>query len=229
MLIMFVEPRAVRHTLRRGAWGLGVALASFVTVGSAAATLLIFEPAGENFQALDQAYGDRVAATHQDGFIYGGAGGFTPNVTAAYGPIPPALPALWTVGYGDLLNVLFENKDAWGILEIKLAADLGWLVNLSGFDMAAWRDVGPIRSLRVMNAEGDLLFDEADVAIPFSGHVSFAFDPPLVGRSLTIRFDSGNLGSHSDDIGIDNIKFGQQQSPTSVEPETWAGTKSLYR
>ena len=199
------------------------------TATPANATELIFEPTNVNFQPVDQAYGDRVVATAQDGFLYGAAGGATPNVTVSYGPPENTVPEQWTVGYGDLAGVLFDDQDSWGRLEIALATDAGWLVSLSGFDMAAWRVGGAIRSLRVWNGAGELLFDESDVDIPSTGHVHFGFDPPLTARWLTIGFDAGNLGGLSDNIGIDNIEFSQVESPTAVEPGTWARTKAEYR
>jgi len=206
--------------------GLFLALASGRSVE---AIVLTFEPTTKNFQPTDQAYGDRVTAASQNGFEYGPAWGFTPNITVAYGPGSVAEPCQWTVGYADLVGVLFENNDGWGILEITLSADLGTLVELIHFDMAAYSQVGPIRNLRVSNAAGDVLFEESDLLVPHVGHASFPFDPPLVGRALTIRFDSGNLASRSDDIGIDNITFRQAASPTASSPETWSRIKSLYR
>lgn len=227
---MRFEPASHALAPERIGLALGVACALLLlgAFTSARATVLTFEPTAVNFQPTDQAYGDRVTAENQDGFSYGNAWGYTPNITVAYGG-PYALPAQWMLGYGNLGGVLFENRDGWGILEITLSADLGSLVELLHFDMAAYRSVAPIRNLQVRNAAGVLLFNEDDVSIPHVGHVSFDFDPPLLGRALTIQFDSGNLMSHSDDVGIDNITFRQVDSPTGVEPDTWSRTKALYR
>jgi hypothetical protein len=195
----------------------------------AGALELTFDPVDHDFQRIDQGYGDRVTTTPQDGMEYGTAEGFTPNVETSYGPIPPALPSLWRVGYGDLVDVLFEDQDSWGVLEVTFTADPQWNVALHGFDMAAYRSVGPIRSLQVRDGAGTVLFTESDVSIPAVSHRRFEFDPPLEAHVLVLAFDSGNLGQHSDDIGMDNIAFSQVSVPLGVEPSSWGRTKALYR
>jgi hypothetical protein len=195
----------------------------------AAALELTFDPVEENFQPVDQAYGDRVTQTPQDGFSYGIAGGFTPNVEVSYGPIPPAMPHLWTTGYGDLVNVLYEDQDGFGQLEVTFSADPGWRVELHGFDMAAYSTVAPIRRLEVRNGAGDVLFAQDDVAVPHAGHVTFTFDPPLAARWIVLSFDSGNLGSQSDNVCLDNIAFSQAEAALPVEAVSWGRVKSRYR
>lgn len=198
-------------------------------VPPAASTELIFEPTTQAGVPVDAAYGDRVSATAQDGFLYGAGGGFTPNVTVDYGPWDLSDLRRWTTGYGDLEGVLYDEQDGRGYLEVRFAADAGWRTRLEGFDMAAWRVGGSIRFVRVWNGAGDILFEQTDVDVPTTGHLHFAFDPPLEGRWLTIAFDAGNLGTYSDNIGIDNVRFGQGESPTAVEPESWGRTKAGFR
>ena len=222
---------ACHSTARRPTgWAvLAVGLALAGAASPAPATVLIFEPTDRNFQRTDQAYGDRVVATAQDGFLYGADGGFTPNVMVAYGRLPGAFPSQWTFGYGDLQGILFDDEDSFGHLEIELAADAGWWVTLAHFDMAAYRPVAPINDVRVVNGAGDELFRQDGVAVPDVGHISFDFDPPLQGRWLTISFDASNLGGWSDDIGIDNVTFSQMELPTGVDAGSWTRTKALYR
>lgn len=206
-------------------------IASSACVGAAAnsahALELIFDPVDFNFELVDQAYGDRVTMTPQLGFEYGIAHGFTPNVEVAYGP-QGAQPKLYTTGYGDLVNVLFDDLDGFGHLEVTLAADETWEVVLHGFDMAAYSAVGPINAVRVRDGAGTALHVETDVLISASTHTTFAFDPPLRARVVIIEIDSSNLGTRSDDIGIDDIVFGQEMAPVPVERTSWSGVKSRY-
>ncbi|MDH4038701.1 MAG: hypothetical protein OEX18_14000 [Candidatus Krumholzibacteria bacterium] len=195
----------------------------------ARATVLTFDPVALNFEAVSQDYGDRVTTTPENGFEYGTAGGFTPNIVVDYGVLPEALPALWTAGYGDLVNVLFENQDGYGHLEITLTADALWNVVLDGFDMAAYSSVGTINSVSVRDGAGTELFSQTDVQITNTGHDTFSFAPALQGQVLIIAIDTQNLGSRSDDIAIDNITFGQIASPNPVESKTWGGVKALFR
>ncbi len=209
----------------------GAVVVALVAAGAPAAraTELIFEPTVQSGVPVDPAYGDRVVASDQGGFLYGAGGGFTPNVTVDYGPWDLFDIRLWQTGYGDLEGVLYDEQDGRGYLEIDLAADPGWRVSVEGFDMAAWRVGGVIRWVRVWDGAGQVLFEQADVDVPTTGHVHFAFDPPLEGRWVTIAFDAGNLGTFSDNIGIDNIRLGQVAGPTAVEPESWARTKASFR
>ena len=100
---------------------------------AALASILTFDqdPPITNFERVDQAYGDRVTSTTMPGnFLYGEAGeGFTPNVVVDYGPTG-SLPSLWTTGYADLVNALFEDQDGFGVLEVSFTADPGFNVNI---------------------------------------------------------------------------------------------------
>lgn len=198
------------------------AAATWLTAPSAEATILTFDPAAPNFTNVDQSYGDRITSTSQGGFLYGvGSEGFTPNVVVGYGPAG-ADPARWTTGYGDLVNILFKDADSFPVLEIDLVADAGFVVRLFDFDMAAYNPAfsspPSIRSLQILDMDdgGAVLFGQSDVAISETTHTTFQFQSPLTSRSLRIRFDSGNLGGLSDDIGIDNIRFGQAEAVAAV-------------
>jgi len=195
----------------------------------AQALVLTFDPVNRNFEHVSQSYGDRVSATPQDGFSYGTEDGFTPNVEVDYGLLHEAVPALWTAGYGDLVNVLFEDHDGIGLLEVTFTADPGWNVALHSFDMAAYSVVGPINSVSVRDGQGAILFAQNSVSVPVSGHATFSFDAALTGQVLILAFDSSNLGSQSDDVCFDNIRFSQFEAPVPVEPVTWGRIKALYR
>lgn len=203
----------------------------FLLLGAipALALELTFDPVERNFERINQAYGDRVTQIPQGGFSYGEEGGFTPNVEVGYGPIPRASPSLWTIGYGDLVNVLYEDADGFGHLEITFTADPRWSAALHGFDLAAYSVIDPINGWSVRNGAGTVLVSESDVAVPYPGHLSYSFDPPLEAATLVLELDSANLESQSDNVCVDNIVFSQVEAPLAIDPASWAGLKSLYR
>jgi hypothetical protein len=214
--------------------------AATALAGSAHATILTFDTdTSQPFTNLnmDQGYGDRVTALTMGKFSYGiGFGdGLTPNVTVSYaGATPGATAALtrWSADYGDLVNVLENEADGDTLLRILFTADAGYQVKLFGFDLAGWPDSDyTIPGLTVTS--GDFtLYSAANVFVEgTNGHSSFDFGPAgLVGESIAINIDLTGLGGASDNIGIDNIRFGQSppgvlidQPPSTVpEPATWA-------
>ncbi|MBA3514579.1 MAG: PEP-CTERM sorting domain-containing protein [Pyrinomonadaceae bacterium] len=182
---------------------------------SARAEVLTF-PTLTNASANDPNYGDRLPGT--------------PNVVVDYGPAG-ALPRRWTTNYGDLVGVLYEENDGFGILEITFSADPGFVVTLSSFDMGAYLNTDRIiNSVQVIDVGSNTtLFSQSNALIrgsttgPDGRHTTFSFATPLFAQFLRIRFDAGNLGGFSDDVGIDNIVFGQHQigglPPPSAVPE----------
>lgn len=207
----------------------GVAAALALTAGTGRGLVLTFDPIAINGAPIDQAYGDRVATTPQSGLMYDTEGGFTPNVVVDYGFLPFAAPSLWRNGYGDLVNVLFDAQPSYGRIDIRMTADEGWNVALSGFDLATWAAVDPIRSLRIYTSTGDVLLSESDVEISADSHTEYRFDPPLTGQWISIAFDSGNLAGGSEYVGIDNIAFSQLPVVVPVEHVSWGALKARHR
>jgi hypothetical protein len=204
-------------------------VSSLMHASPARGLVLTFDPVSMNFEHVNQDYGDRVTMTPQNGLSYGTDGGFTPNIVVDYGILPTAIPSYWQVGYGDLVNVLYEDQDGYGYLEVTFTADSNWDVQVSGFDMAAYALVNPINSVTVRDGYDTVLFSQTDVLIPATGHLAFTFDPPLQGHILIVAFDAHNLGTLSDDICIDNIEFSQTSDLLAVETSTWGRVKALYR
>jgi hypothetical protein len=173
-------------------------------------------------------YGDRVAGAVQavpgGAFTYGEAGeGFTPNVVVDFFSIAPGGAndvTLFTESYGDLTNVLFGNQSS-NTLNVRLTAEGSFSVLLHGFDLAGWPDRDyRISAVRVLDGSATL-FSQAEVLVEgdFAGsrHTSFSFATPLSGSELLIEIDYSNIpGSQQDNIGIDNIRFGQ--NPPAVVP-----------
>ncbi len=204
----------------------------FVTTvaSNAWATRLLFESATGSFgdfATLPNGYGNRVTSAVQDGFKYDLAGGPTPNITTKFGSAQGLVEIYtWSSDYGDLANVVFAQEPK--PFEFRLIADPGSLVRLDSLDMAGWPHLNfaSIASVSVEDALGSQLFRQNAVAIfgvatgPQHTHFSF---PGIVGQELRIKFDSTTDGFgnvlDSDDVGIDNISFGQV-STTGVTPES---------
>ncbi|MBL8554885.1 MAG: PEP-CTERM sorting domain-containing protein [Phenylobacterium sp.] len=193
----------------------------------ASATVLTFDVAGgvSNFENVDQAYGDNVAAAANAAGSYGvGAEGYTPDVTVSYGT-PGEDPALWTTGYGDLTNVLFNDADGDTTFTVRFTAASGYLVSLYGFDMASFISGGQtIQGFTVRDVGANtILFNQGSTFVTGATRNTIAFANALTAGDLELVINLTGLGGVSDDIGIDNVRFGQSQIQTGVpEPATWA-------
>ncbi|MCP5144084.1 MAG: hypothetical protein H6978_04600 [Gammaproteobacteria bacterium] len=173
-------------------------------------------------------YGDRVRGTlqHVAGGVltYGEAGeGFTPNVVVDFfsqGPGNTSDVKLFGANYGDLTNVMYGNESA-GSLNLYFTADDGYEVLLYGFDLAGWPQQDyTINAVRVTDGNS-LLFEQTSVLVEGDdsgpGHTAFIFDTPLSAAYLAITIDVANIAGRSqDNIGIDNVRFGQ--SPPAPVP-----------
>lgn len=206
---------------------LGVALLGVcVFVGTANATVLTFDrvspsPFGNN-NGIPQNYGDNVAAALQDGYSYDLTFGATPNIEVDWntGSSPVGGSAVyWSTGFGDLVGVIEAEPEPSGT-QFTLKADPGFLVELHGFDMAGWSfTTYTINSVRVLDGNDNELFAVTNPAILGAGpaHTSFDFQVPLTAPVIQIEWNSANLGSSSDNIGMDNIAFSQAiPEPASV-------------
>ena len=194
---------------------------------TANATILTFDVSGgvTNFANIPQSYGDNVAMTPDGlGHSYGvGAEGFTPNVVVEYGTAGED-PALWTTGYGDLTNVHFNDADGDLTFTVRFTADPGFLVTLFDFDIASFLSAGQtIAGLEVRNGATDAsLVSLGSTFITGATHAQIA--PNVSANVLILEIDLTGLGSVSDDIGIDNVRFGQSQAEVETSE---AGTLAL--
>lgn len=221
-----------RSTARAAALGAALAAAApasstiltFDQVRGASAGNPVIPTFGGATVPLD--YGDRVVGSPMNvpggQFTYGQAGeGFTPNVSVEIfsGAASPAGAGvtLWEAGYGDLSNVLLANN-ASNFLAVRLTADPGHRVGLFGFDLAGWPNSDYlIRGVSVIGDAG-LLFSQLDVLVEgdLAGprHTSFLFADGLFGSELLLTIDFSNLGGgQHDNIGLDNLRFGQDPPP----------------
>ena len=162
-----------------------------------------------DFQDIDQSYGDRVTESPDLlGHAYDITSGSTPNVSVTYGPNQTRI---WTTGYGDLENVLFNDLDGDTSLQIELTADAGFEVGLFGFDVASFVAAGlTIEDIQVRDGNGNVLYSAGSTLIPGTGHNDFDFTSGLFAGTLIIDIDLTGLGDNSDDIAIDNVSFSQR-------------------
>lgn len=216
----------------RGAFALAALLSAIA--GDAGATSLIFNEsrdaatstivfptgAGSNVQ---QDYGDRVTGSPMPvlggTFTYGNQGeGYTPNVVVDYAS--GGNVALWTTQYGDLTNVLFASQGS-DMLNVRLTADSGFDVLLYEFDLGGWPQSDYTIDGVAVTSGSSTLFSQSNVVVEGDatgpGHTSFAFASPLRAPELMIAVDFSNLADgQQDNIGIDNIRFGQDPPPAVI-------------
>ena len=186
-----------------------------LVASSAHATRLTFDigPA-TNGVFLPQDYGDRVESMTEGQFTYGLEGGFTPNVVVDY-TADAGTMNWWSGGYNDLEGVAYAEAESNDGFVVDFTADDGWDVTLASFDIGNFGSAVPV-TISVFDADGGTLFEEfltlpASTAGPAT---AFVFDEPLVDTALTIRVDTTGLAGQSDNVGIDNIVFGQQLVPS---------------
>ncbi|HUT40260.1 MAG TPA: VPLPA-CTERM sorting domain-containing protein [Gammaproteobacteria bacterium] len=214
------------------------AIALVVYVGESHATVLIFDQSRNATQTtvvptsagsvVQQDYGDNVTGSPMNvpggQFTYGNQGeGFTPNVVVDY--FSDTGVGQWTIQYGDLTNVLFAGEPLTGAspntLNVRLTADLGFEVQLYHFDLAGWANTDyTINGVSVFSNTA-MLFSENNVLVEGDssgpGHTAFDFATPLSAQQLVIEIDFSNILTGSqDNIGIDNIRFGQ--NPPALIP-----------
>jgi hypothetical protein len=182
---------------------------------------------------LPHDYGDRVGGSPQSvsggQYTYGNEGeGYTPNVEIAYflsNAVVPEAVQMWTIGYGDLSNVIFGLQGSEQ-LNILFTADPGYTVELYGFDLAGWPNQDyTINRVEVLEGVTSL-FSQSNVLVEGDAigptHTRFDFSTPLAGAGLLIQIDYSNIpASQQDNIGLDNLRFSQFPSPVP-EPSTWA-------
>lgn len=181
--------------------------------------------------ALEEDYGDRITGSTMTvpggHFTYENGGeGFTPNVVTHFFAGNGTGLSIWHDRYGDLTNAIYGNSQSIS-LNVQLNADPGYAVDLYHFDLAGWSLADyNINAVRVLSG-ADTLFAVNNVLVQGANdggpmHTEFDFAVPLSGTELLIQIDHSNLpGSQQDNIGIDNIRYGQ--NPPAIIPIPLAG------
>lgn len=223
----------------------GIALAVLLVGSSAWATVLTFDSTPQfastkTFQdnAYDSVgdYGDRVDATfqtavhHQDGgggypptyswdatYLYGSAGGATPNVVVSYAsPGAPGTPRYYA-GSSDGTGAVYFEQSGGNSPDVLMdfIADSGFLASLDGLDMVNWGAVS-IKTLKVLDAASTVLWDSgATAAAPIAmanGEVQH-YNIGLSGAYLRLIMAENGTSTN---LGVDNIQFSQVPEPATL-------------
>lgn len=202
--------------------------AAIAFAGVGQATVLIFENAAGtplttfDFDGQDGPnYGDRVTSATQDGFSYGDAFGWTPNVTAHYSTNGNHVVGGWSTGYGSLVNVIWGSGSSstdQSTYTIRLVADADWFVTFHGFKGGTWSSGAgaPIPEAILRNSNGDIVWrysDESGDQWPTIGNGWYekSFANPLIDTEFSLEVYQGWWHA------IDDVAFGQTPVP---EPAT---------
>ena len=214
---------------------LTLAVACAIGAGGRAAgqtTTLTFanSPTWQNFQA---GYGDRVAGPNQGGFPFGGAGSYTPGVIATFasregGNTFPVRH--WQSGYNGLLDVIYStiagSPGAGGELVVTLTGDPGRRVSLQSFDIGNWGGPLTLPYLRIVNEEGQALFEQFALALQPNTSAQFLHvvpSPAPVGRVLSLHIGLEGLSGLSGNVGLDNLRFSELGGPTGEVGTRYCG------
>jgi hypothetical protein len=198
----------------------------FLPVGAAELTFDQSQPVVDG-EPVNQAYGDAVSTTQDGPFRYRGGQGFAPHVVVDYGPAGAA-PAIWTMGYGSLVNVLYTGDEFASTLDVTLTGETGWSVVLHSFDLAAVA-AATLDAVQVVDGLGNVLFESNNQVASETSQTTIVLDPPLESLSLTIKLDLSNLSGASDSVGIDNIRYSERGPVTFRDGRTVAGAEGPSR
>ena len=173
--------------------------------------------------AGDGAYVDGPTA---GGFTYTGTGGFTPHVTAAFGSQTAAAGSgmfTWNAGYNDLVGVIYGAINGGATttevaeLAVTLSADPGHVATLESFDIGNWGAAVNLPYVRVVDETGAILFEDLHVDLnpnTSPDEKNYVLSPAPQGQILTLEISVAGLGTIADNVGIDNLTFGEL--PTSA-------------
>lgn len=196
------------------------AVLPFLAAGVAHAQTTTLDFGGLSTADLNTGYGDYVDGPNADGFTYTGTGGFTPHVTVGLGAETDAAARGLTVygpGYNDLVDVVYGaipggNGSGLAQLVVTLSADPGHLATLESFDLGNWGVAVNLPYVRVVDETGAVLFE--DLSVDLNPNTSpdeknYVLSPAPQGKVLTLLVSVSGLGNIADNVGIDNLTFGE--------------------
>ena len=192
------------------------------------ATVLTFDIDGNSAgQALQQEYGDNVTAADMGIFHYDISNGTTPDIAVSYAGTPGSQPDVnwWSTGYSDLTNVMEYEPDGLPLFSVTFTGSNGFNAVLNSFDLGNFGGAVTLPGLTVRDGSGAVLWQMTDIAVASSSNPHLSFNVGGVSAPvLTLEVNVTGLGGNSDNIGLDNISFGQEAVP---EPFTMAGITGL--
>ena len=165
---------------------------------------------------MPQGYGDRVTSTTNGVFSYGAGGGFTPNVVVDYMKLGSlAELSFWTSGYSDLTNILYNEPDGDDSYTVRFVADSGFLVRLDSFDLGNFGVAVTLPGLSIVDGLGNSLFSSSSIPVGAADvpHQIYNFSGGLFAEEIRVIVNTTGLAGNSDNIGLDNIQFGQTAIP----------------
>lgn len=191
--------------------------------GTTQATVLTFDFEGLSGDTMPQDYGDNVSQASVGNYGYGLEGGPTPAINVAYAGSDGNELQFWSTGFNDLDGVIFNPVKGAEGFNINFRADPGFEVVLEFFELGNRSPFDAVLpAIMITNELGAVLYALNNIDVNFSGgdHLNFGFGPDnLVGEELNIFVATGALGGRSDEIGLDNIRFGQREvSAVPVPP-----------
>lgn len=202
------------------------ALAGAASQANATGLTFDFTPALGNGAAMPQDYGDRVIGPAMVGtaglYSYSTAGGFTPNVVVDYTGGTQTFLNFWSTGFDDLVNVVENELDFDSQLKISFTADASFAARLDSFDIGNFGSAITIPNIRVTDGLGNVLYSNPNYALGASDatHQSISFVGGISASQLNLIIDLTGLGGNSDNVGLDNLQFGQ--TAAVPEPSSYA-------
>lgn len=199
---------------------LGLAL----TAAWASATVLSFDIAGATDGSfVPQDYGDNVTSNTMGAYSYDLGGGFTPNVTVQYFGDPANSQQdvnFWSTGYSNLNNVMEYEPDGASSFGIRFDCTNGDNVDLEVFRVGNFGAEVTVQNITAVDGLGNLLWQSGSFTLPANtgSYVPF-FTSDAEAPTVILTVDLTGLGSNSDNIGLDHIRFAQRPVP---EPLTLA-------
>lgn len=178
---------------------------------------------------ISQSYGDNVTAVTMGNFGYGAAGGFTPNVSVSTAGVAGNTLNYWSSGYNDLFQVIENEPDDAEGYSLTFTADAGYNVVLTSLDIGNWGGAINLPGIRVFDESNTTLFQQTDTPLAannIQNHVHIDFST-ITGQTLTIEINTIGLGGSSDNVGLDNIQFGQV-SAVPVPGAVWLFGSAIF-
>ncbi len=205
------------------------ALGAIFPAWTGQASVLTFDITGiSSGSNMPGTYGDRIVSANDaaNGFSYGTAGGFTPNVTVAYTGLDIFSDAnlKWrSSGYSNFskcVSYVPVTDYNWGV---QFQADAGFKVTLTSFDLGKSGTSALMSGVFIQNAAGATVWDSGNVTLSGAGAPGQSFVLPagitdtrltIVVRARVVNPDPAPAGTNG--TALDNITFSQTSTAPAI-------------